>query len=263
MIVLMIKFFLHVAHQACMLCLVLAEAALELIPQEITTHPNIVRSAAQLGKQPQNILLDRSYHHTAMLSLPNHLRRGRPDIIHQTLLIALDTPLNSEGLLQTFIHTCNDQIIHINSVTRLPRNYERFKGLIEQLLLYGKVPKKGSPLLYLEHGSLSSIIRQKKPKAVLAFSKFGRFIPLEHHYTDYNLDDVLLVVVGAFPRGSLSTSLLNLATDVIAIDKESLTAGTVTSRLIYDYERIFQITQRRGFSVSTCGNIHRQRQNET
>ena len=247
----MIKFFLHVSHQACMLCLILAEAALELIPQEIVTHPNIVRSAARLGKQPQNILLDRSYHHKAMLTLPNHLRRGRPDIIHQTLLIALDTPLNSEGLLQIFIHTCNDQVIHVNPVTRLPRNYERFKGLIEQLLLYGKVPKKGAcVLMHLEQGSLSSIIRRQKPKAILAFSKFGRFILPQHLYSDFKLDDVILAVVGAFPRGSLSTSLINSATDLIALDKESLTAGTVTSRLIYDYERIFQITKRRGFNIS-------------
>jgi rRNA small subunit pseudouridine methyltransferase Nep1 len=257
----MIKFFLHVSHQACMLCLVLAEAALELIPQEISTHPNVVRNAARLGKQPQDILLDRTYHHKAMLTIPNHLRRGRPDIIHRTLLIALDTPLNFEGLLQIFVHTCNDQIIHVNPITRLPRNYERFKGLIEQLLLQGKVPKKGSPLMRLERGSLSSIIRQKKPKTILAFSKLGRFLPPQYLYKDFNLDDVILVVVGAFPRGSLSPALLNLATDVIALDKESLTAGTVTSRLIYDYERIFQITKRRGANISN--QIHRRLQNET
>ena len=233
-----------------MLCLVLAEAALELIPQEIGTHPNVVRSAARLRKQPHAILLDRTYHHKAMLTLPNHLRRGRPDIIHRTLLIALDTPLNSEGLLQIFVHTCNDQIIHVNPLTRLPRNYERFKGLIEQLLLHGKVPPKGSSLMHLEHGCISSIIRQRKPKAILAFSRFGRFIPPQHLYKDFNLDDVILAVVGAFPRGSFSTSLLNLATDVLSLDKESLTAGTVTSRLIYDYERIFQITKRRCFGAS-------------
>lgn len=246
----MIKFFLHVSHQACMLCLVLAEAALELIPQEIKTHPNVVRSAARLGKLPQEILLDRTYHHKAMLTLPNHLRRGRPDIVHQALLLALDTPLNSEGLLQIYVHTCNDQIIHVNPVTRLPRNYERFKGLLEQLLLYGKVPKKGSPLIHFEYGHLSSIIQQRKPKAIFAFSKFGRFISPQCLYKDFTLDDVILAVIGAFPRGSLSSSLLNLTTDVIALDKESLTAGTVTSRLIYDYERIFQITKRRCLSIT-------------
>jgi rRNA small subunit pseudouridine methyltransferase Nep1 len=243
--VLMIKFFLHASHQACMLCLVLAKAALELIPQEIRTHPHIVRSAARLGKQPQGILLDRSYHHEAMLTLPNHLQRGRPDIIHQALLTALDTPLNFEGLLQILIHTCNNQIIHVNPETRLPRNYDRFKGLIEQLLDHGKVPKRGRPLLHLENDSLSSIVRQRKPKAILAFSKLGRFIPPQLLYNNYNLDDVILAMVGAFPRGSLSAPLLNHATDVISIDKQSLTAGTVTSRLIYDYERIFKITTRR------------------
>ncbi len=246
----MIKFFLHDPHQAYMLCLALAEAALELIPQELWTHPSVMRSSARVGKQPQEVLLDRTYHHRAMLTLPNHLRRGRPDIIHRVLLSALDTPLNSEALLQIFVHTCNNQIIHVNPITRLPKNYERFKGLIAQLLLHGKVPKKGATLMHLENGSLSSIIKQRKPKAIIAFSKFGQFIPPQHLYKDFVLDDVILAVVGAFPRGSISPSLLNLATDVISIDKDSLTAGTVTSRLIYDYERIFKITQRRCTSAS-------------
>lgn len=246
----MIKFFLHDPHQAYMLCLALVEAALELIPQELLTHPSVMRSSARVGKQPQEVLLDRTYHHRAMLTLPNHLRRGRPDIIHRVLLSALDTPLNSEALLQIFVHTCNNQIIYVNPITRLPKNYERFKGLIAQLLLHGKVPKKGATLMHLENGSLSSIIKQRKPKAIIAFSKFGRFIPPKHLYKDFVLDDVILAVVGAFPRGSISPPLLNLATDVISIDKDSLTAGTVTSRLIYDYERIFKITQRRCTSAS-------------
>jgi rRNA small subunit pseudouridine methyltransferase Nep1 len=233
-----------------MLCLVLAEAALELIPQELWAHPSVVRSAERIGKLPREILLDRSYHHRAMLTLTNHVRRGRPDIVHMSLLSALDSPLNSEALLQIFVHTCNNQIINVNPVTRLPKNYERFKGLIEQLFFHGKVPKKGSSLMHLENGRLSSIIRRVKPKAIIAFSKFGRFVSPHHLYKDFSLDDVLLVVVGAFPRGSLSASLLNLATDVISIDKDSLTAWTVTSRLIYDYERIFKITQQRHASSS-------------
>lgn len=241
----MIKFFLHDSYQAYMLCLVLAEAALELIPQELWTHPSVVRSAERIGKPPREILLDRSYHHRAMLALTNHVRRGRPDIVHLSLLSALDSPLNSEALLQIFVHTCNNQIIYVNPVTRLPKNYDRFKGLIEQLFLLGKVPKKGPSLMHLENGSLSSIIRRVTPKAIIAFSKFGRYVAPHHLYKDFILNDVLVVVVGAFPRGPLSAPLLNLATDVISIDKDSLTAWTVTSRLIYDYERIFKITQRR------------------
>lgn len=241
----MIKFFLHDSYQAYMLCLVLAEAALELIPPEIWTHPSVVRSSERIGKLPHQILLDRSYHHRAMLTLSNQMRRGRPDIIHRSLLSALDSPLNSEAMLQLFVHTGNNQIIHVNPTTRLPRNYERFKGLIEQLLLFGKVPKRGSTLLHIENGSLSSIVKQVEPKAIIAFSKYGRFVLPHDLYKDFGLNDVIVAVVGAFPRGPLSASLLNMATDTISIDKDRLMAETVTSRLIYDYERIFKITQRR------------------
>ena len=59
---------------------------------------------------------------------------SRPDITHQCLLMLLDSPLNRAGLLQVFIHTANNVLIEINPQTRIPRTFNRFAGLIVQLL---------------------------------------------------------------------------------------------------------------------------------
>ncbi|KAF7493519.1 Ribosomal RNA small subunit methyltransferase NEP1 [Sarcoptes scabiei] len=58
----------------------------------------------------------------------------RPDIVHQSLLMLLDSPLNRAGLLQVFIHTDRNVLIEINPQTRIPRTFKRFAFLFVQLL---------------------------------------------------------------------------------------------------------------------------------
>lgn len=53
---------------------------------------------------------------------------ARPDILHQCLLMLLDSPLNRAGLLQVYIHTANNVLIEINPQTRIPRTFPRFAG---------------------------------------------------------------------------------------------------------------------------------------
>ena len=77
-----------------MLNLFFVESSLELVPRKIARHPSVTRNAQREGKNPEGVLLDRSLHHHAMLSLPEAEKRGRPDIIHFCLLEALGSPLN-------------------------------------------------------------------------------------------------------------------------------------------------------------------------
>ena len=147
--------------------LVLAEAALETVPREIWGHPAVYKTAKRRGKTPASILLDRSLHHQAMKNLPEAEKRGRPDIVHVSLLEALSSPLNREGLLETYVHTIGDYAIFINPETRLPRNYNRFVGLIEQLFEIGRVPPEGEPLLTLKPMSLRVLLEQIKPTRII------------------------------------------------------------------------------------------------
>jgi rRNA small subunit pseudouridine methyltransferase Nep1 len=74
--------------------LVLAESALELVPSELRRHPAVLADAKRRRKKPGEILLDRSRHHPAMRDLPDASRRGRPDIVHQVLLVFQYSMLN-------------------------------------------------------------------------------------------------------------------------------------------------------------------------
>ena len=58
----------------------------------------------------------------------------RPDILHQSLLSLLDSPLNKAGKLSIYITTTSNQVIYVNPATKIPRTYERFAPLMAQLL---------------------------------------------------------------------------------------------------------------------------------
>jgi len=228
-----------------MLTLILAEAALETIPQILWNHSSIRSHSKKKRKSPQQILLDRSLHHSAMRKLENSKKRGRPDITHIVLLEALGSPLNKEGLLQIYVHTYSNFVITVNPITRLPRNYNQFIGLIEQLYKQGKVPAVGETLLTLEQKTLKKLLKDIKPDYVLAFSREGTPKTLEEAIFSLPIKRNIAVIIGGFPYGHFSETTLSDVCETVCVDSEMLEAGALTSRIIYDYERALSLPLKR------------------
>jgi len=230
-----------------LLILILAESALETMPERLWSYLAIKRYSKSCGKHPRFVVLDRSYHHRAMKSLEQSAKRGRPDIVHFALLEALGSPLNKEGLLQVYVHTINDSVITVNSETRLPRNYDRFVSLIEQLFEYGRVPPQPTQtaLLTLERKNLAQLIREVKPSYVLAFTRTGKPRTLEEAISKLSGEKRPVVVVGGFPSGHFSETTLKLTNETVCIDPDMLETWTVTSRAIYEYERAISLPKKR------------------
>jgi rRNA small subunit pseudouridine methyltransferase Nep1 len=221
-----------------MLHLILVEAALEIVPEAILRHPSVRRNAKRKRKKPQRTLLDRSLHHSAMKTLPDNHKRGRPDIVHICLLEALGTPLNKEGKLRVWLHAYGGKTIEVSPETRLPRDRGRFDSLMEQLFSEGRIPpEKREPLMTLVSMDLRTLIKT---------TGAGHTVALTSHGTPSNLEDVcrrlvgkgdVAVFIGAFPHGPLSEETLTLADEVLSIHPLSLETWVVTSRLVYEYER--------------------------
>jgi rRNA small subunit pseudouridine methyltransferase Nep1 len=225
-----------------MLTLALVEAALQLVPKEIQSHPQIKQYAKRRQKSPDEVLLDRAFHHAAMQELARKRypippeKMGRPDIVHNTLLQVLETPLNWEGQLRVVIQTQAGNIISINPKVRLPKNYVRFVGLIEQLLKEKRVPIKGEPLLTVEKGQPEQIVRQLAPTRVIGFSTLGKPGLLRNVADRVGGLKEPLVMVGAFPRGHFTEKTRHLMDDLYCVDKESLDTWVVAGRFVYDLE---------------------------
>jgi len=228
-----------------LLVLVLAEAALETVPESLWSHPAVRRHSKRQRKPAQQLLLDRSLHHQAMKRLDDNLKRGRPDITHFCLLEALGSPLNKEGLLQVYVHTREDHVITVDPKTRLPRNYSRFIGLMEQLFQLGNVPSEGETLLKLEQKTLQQLITETEADHILAFSRDGKPKTLTEAVSSLKPKQKPAIVIGSFPHGSLSEATVQLADELVCIDSEMLEAWTVTSRAIYQYEQTISLPEKR------------------
>lgn len=228
-----------------MLTLILAESALETIPKSLWKNPTVIHHSEKRGKRPGFVLLDRSYHHAAMKTLKDSLKRGRPDIIHFALLEALGSPLNKEGLFQVYVHTFSNHVITIAAETRLPRNYNRFAGLMEQLFEFKKIPLTGKPLLTIEKQDLTQLLKEVKPTYVLAFSRKGNRCTIENAVLELSNREKPVAIIGGFPHGHFSKGTSKLADETVAIDQEMLETWTVTSRLIYEYERAVSLPRKR------------------
>ena len=220
-----------------MLTFVLAEAALETVPMELWNHPSVRRHSKRQRKHPKQLLLDRSFHHAAMQRLEDNLKRGRPDITHFALLESLGSPLNKEGHLQVYVHTNQDCVITVNPAARLPKNYSRFVGLIEQLFQQGKVPSDGEALLTMEQKTLQHLLTKTKADYVLAFSREGNPKTIQTAVSPLLSKQHPVVIVGGFPHGHFSETTVSLVDETVCVDSEMLEAWTITSRVIYEFER--------------------------
>ena len=204
-----------------MLHIVLLETALELVPPEISAKKPVQRHAHRRKKSPNELLLDQSYHGQAMTQLQDGDRRGRPDILYFCLQSILETPL------------CKEHLLSVHPDVRVPRNYERFVGLMEQLLLKGQVPPEGEALLQVTSKTLESLlseIRKGSEETVsLLAVEGGQPTNMQSLLNTFPADSNIPVIlgVGVFPHGDFTSNARDLFTSHIELDPEVMMAWHV------------------------------------
>jgi len=223
------------------LVVVVVEAAIELVPEELWDHPSVRAYAARRGKKPGEILLDRSYHHAAMKRIPEAEKRGRPDITHFTLLEVLGSPLNKRGLVEVYVQARSGHIIWVNPETRLPRVYERFKGLIEKLYKVPVVEADGKVLLRLEEASLEDLLERLNPDLRILLSERGELMKWSKLGELITSARKPLIMIGGFPHGDFRRSVYQLADKVVSIWPEALDAWIIASRVISIVENALKL----------------------
>lgn len=224
---------------------------MELIPPELTTLKQIQKYASQRKKKPSEILLDQTYHGQAMTRIEGHEKRGRPDITFLSLLTILETPLCKEGFLTIHLHLRDGRIVQVNPEVRLPRNYDRFVGLFEQLLIKDQVPPDGVPLLKIIEKDLPSLlceITSKHEESLSILTKDGGI-----RTTMSELESVLpstsdfpvIIGIGAFPHGEFSKGISQLFTSHFEFDREVMMAWHVCAEILWMYSRKVGIIEKR------------------
>ncbi|MEM4699951.1 MAG: hypothetical protein QXT74_03245 [Candidatus Nezhaarchaeales archaeon] len=222
--------------QRPLLTFALAESALELVPEELWGHRSVRRSARRRGKRPGDVLLDLSLHYAAARRLQGWERRGRPDIVHTTLLYVLSTPLCRRGLLRVYVHTVADLVIEVRPDTRIPKNFNRFVGLMEQLLKNGRVPLEGEALMRVAGRGFSLVLESVKPSLTILLTDRGALMRPRELAELIASEPSPLLIVGGFQRGDFSAHFYEIADVKASIYPEPLNAWVAASIVLHSVE---------------------------
>ena len=218
-----------------MLNIILSESSLELIPKEMHNHPSVTSYSKKFKKSVSNTLLDNSWHFGAMKGLENEIKRGRPDIIHLTLLSLCTSPAFYQNKIKVFVHTINDEIISINNNTHLPKSYHRFQGLIEKLFLTKKIESEDEILMEMESSTLSQLISKIRPTQIIGFTTKGKKTTFEKLIKQ--IEENSCILIGGFQKGHFSKETEKIIEQSFSMHDSPLEAHLVASRLVYEYEK--------------------------
>lgn len=218
-----------------MISLILAESSLELVPVEIQSHPSVTRHARWFDRMPSGVLLDNSWHFAAMRGLDCQIKRGRPDLVHFSILAAITTPLYRMDQMRLYVHTINDKVIRFGSGVRMPKSYHRFEGIMGKLYRDGQIASDDHMLLELENRTLQDLIKEINPEVTLGLSTQGMQSTCESIAA--SMPDGACIVIGGFQKGHFSDTTQLLLDSVHSIGSVPLESHVVVARMIYEYEK--------------------------
>ena len=158
----------------------------------------------------------------------------RPDIVHQTLMTLLDSPLNKTGNLQVYIHTTKNVLIEVSPHLRIPRQFNRFCGLMVQLLHKLKIRAAGQSKTLLR--VVKNPVTRHLPVGcrVIGTSVKGRLIDTHDLVPTLPMDQSVCFVYGAHASGPVEVDYVE---EVCSFSSFPLSASVAVGKLVNAYER--------------------------
>ncbi|KAF7238157.1 Ribosomal RNA small subunit methyltransferase NEP1 [Varanus komodoensis] len=181
-------------------------------------------------------LLNCDKHKSLLLRSGRDPGRSRPDITHQSLLMLMDSPLNRAGLLQVYIHTEKNVLIEVNPQTRIPRTFDRFCGLMVQLLHKFSVRAADGPqkLLKVIKNPVTDHLPVGCTKIATSFSAAT--------VTDVRdlvpTADPIAIIVGAFAHGSVN---VDYSEKSVSISNYPLSAALTCAKITTAFEEVWGV----------------------
>ncbi|XP_064447702.1 ribosomal RNA small subunit methyltransferase NEP1 isoform X2 [Mirounga angustirostris] len=154
----------------------------------------------------------------------------------KSLLMLMDSPLNRAGLLQVYIHTQKNVLIEVNPQTRIPRTFDRFCGLMVQLLHKLSVRAADGPqkLLKVIKNPVSDHFPVGCMKIGTSFS-----IPFVSDVRELvPSSDPIVFVVGAFAHGQVSVGYTE---KTVSISNYPLSAALTCAKLTTAFEEVWGV----------------------
>jgi len=163
----------------------------------------------------------------------------RPDILHQCLLMLFDSPLNRANLLQVYVHTLKGVLIEINPQTRIPRTFDRFAGLMVQLLhkLSIRAADSSQKLLKVIINPITDHLPVGCPKVCTSFHA-EKVVEADDFANTMPEDQPVVIVIGAMAKGSVDCSYTD---KLVSISNYPLSAAITCSKFCSAFEKKWNI----------------------
>ncbi|KAI4300877.1 hypothetical protein L6164_034204 [Bauhinia variegata] len=200
------------------------------------------RASLEVGKVGKSYQLLNSDDHSNFLRKNNKNPADyRPDIVHQALLMILDSPLNKAGRLQAvYVKTEKGILFEVKPHVRIPRTFKRFAGVMLQLLQKLSITAVGKreKLLRVIKNPVTQYLPVGSRKIGLSYSS-QKLVDMQDYMTTVPSDLDLVFVVGALAHGKVETDYTE---DFIAISGYPLSAAYCITRICNAIERKWKIS---------------------
>ncbi|EYC07000.1 hypothetical protein Y032_0072g642 [Ancylostoma ceylanicum] len=162
----------------------------------------------------------------------------RPDILHQCLLNLLDSPLNRAGQLQVFFRTNKNVLVQVSPQCRIPRTFDRFCGLMVQLLhkLVVRAADSSQKLLTVIKNPVSNYLPVGSRKMLMSFNTEELILP--NKLVSSKEEAPLVVVIGGIARGKIVTDYTD---QDVKISNYPLSAALTCAKVTSGIEEVWGI----------------------
>ena len=230
----------------------------------VAKQPRVIvvleRACLETGKVgSEHVLLNSDDHGNFLRKHQRDPAAFRPDILHQSMLMLLDSPLNKAGLLKLFVRTEKGVLIEVPSgrpgrpalsprahaplrarhlqvspQIRIPRTFRRFCGLMTQLLFKLSIRASNGPHKLLK--VVKNPVTDHLPPncRLVSLSYGGRLVSLPQYVPALPQDVPIVFVAGAMAHGSVSPEYP--VDETISISEYPLSAAAALARLCTAFE---------------------------
>ena len=224
-----------------MITIIVHNSSLSLISSKKCNinHNAIKNDALRRKKNISSILLDIAVHQAAIY--PEFLPfSGRPDLIHQILLIYHhNMKLLQSDMIRLIIHTGDDLWFTVPKEWRVPVSYIRYRGLMEQFLSEHFIKISPTLQLKINSGSLEDIIASLNPREVIELTSNGEKINFGSFISNHKLNNEIehsVFLIGGFQKGFKDLDLRgNYSIQNSKLFEQPTTAWIVLSYILQSY----------------------------
>ncbi|KAH9627404.1 hypothetical protein KSS87_001243 [Heliosperma pusillum] len=189
------------------------------------------RASLEVAKVGKSYQILNSEDHANFLKKHNkNPAEYRPDIVHQALLMILDSPLNKSGRVRAvYVRTEKGVLFEVKPHVRIPRTYKRFAGVMLQLLQKLSISAVGKrdKLFRVIKNPVTQYLPVDSRKIGFSFSS-EKLVDIQKYVAADKADANYVFVVGAMAHGKVDKEYVE---DYISISGYPMSAAWCIARI--------------------------------